>query len=66
MPAMTPMAIVLREDQSGDLSTTSDDRTVVRTFGNNTTDWLLGFPTSETVYQGHRAQSPGGPIHVLL
>ncbi|RIK57522.1 MAG: hypothetical protein DCC63_13640 [Nitrospira sp.] len=43
---------VLREDQSGDLSTTSDDRTVVRTFGNNTTDWLLGFPTSETVYQG--------------
>ena len=28
---------VLREDQSGDLSTTSDDRTVVRTFGNNTT-----------------------------
>jgi hypothetical protein len=33
MPPMTPTAIVLREDQSGDLSTTSDDRTVVRTFG---------------------------------
>ncbi len=40
---------VLREDQHGDLSTTSDDRTVVRTFANNTTEWLLGFPTSETV-----------------
>ncbi|HMZ56303.1 MAG TPA: SpvB/TcaC N-terminal domain-containing protein [Nitrospira sp.] len=43
---------VLREDQSGDLSTTADDRTVVRTFANNTTDWLIGFPISETVYQG--------------
>ncbi len=43
---------VLRENQQGDLSTTTDDRTVVRTFANNTTDWLLGFPTSETVYQG--------------
>ncbi|HMZ97187.1 MAG: FG-GAP-like repeat-containing protein [Nitrospira sp.] len=43
---------VLREDQYGDLATTADDRTVVRTFANNTTDWLLGFPTSETSYAG--------------
>ena len=43
---------VLREDQVGDISTTTDDRTLIRTFANNTADWLLGFPTSETVYEG--------------
>ncbi|HQR15828.1 MAG TPA: SpvB/TcaC N-terminal domain-containing protein [Nitrospira sp.] len=43
---------VLREDQMGDLSTTNDDRTVIRTFANNMTDWLIGFPTSETSYAG--------------
>lgn len=43
---------VTREDHHGDISTVSDDKTVVRTYGNNTTDWLLGFPTSEIVYAG--------------
>jgi len=43
---------VTREDQHGDLSTTADDRTVVRAFGLNTADWIVGLPTSETIYQG--------------
>jgi YD repeat-containing protein len=47
---------VTREDQYGDSTSnnavTSDDRTIVRTYANNTTPWLLGFPTSETIYQG--------------
>ena len=43
---------VTREDQHGDTGTTSDDRTVVRTYDPNTTDWILGLPTSETIYEG--------------
>ncbi len=43
---------VTREDQYGDLADTSDDRTVVHSFGLNTTAWIVGLPTSETIYQG--------------
>src|SRR3989441_764446 len=43
---------VTREDQYGDLSDTSDDRTVSRTFSPNTTAWIVGLPSSETIYQG--------------
>ena len=44
---------VTREDQYGDTSTSADDRTIVRAFdAPNTTDWLVRFPTSETIYQG--------------
>ncbi|MEW6246283.1 MAG: toxin TcdB middle/N-terminal domain-containing protein [Nitrospirota bacterium] len=43
---------VTQEDQHGDTSTTTDDRTIARTFGYNTTDWLVGFPTSETISAG--------------
>ena len=42
----------IREDHYGDLSTTADDKTIVRTFSPNTDRWLLAFPTSETVYEG--------------
>src|SRR3989442_1030026 len=43
---------VTREDQYGDLSDTSDDRTLSRTFSPNTTAWIVGLPSSETIYQG--------------
>ncbi len=43
---------ITREDQYGDTGTTSDDRTVVRTYDPNTTDWILSLPSTETVYQG--------------
>ena len=43
---------ITRADQYGDLNDTSDDLTVVRTFTLNTTDWIVGLPASETVYQG--------------
>ena len=51
-PNMTPTAMSCAEDQVGDISTTTDDRTLIRTFANNTADWLLGFLTSGTVYEG--------------
>ncbi len=43
---------VTEELQYGDTGDSSDDRTVVRTFTPNTTDWLLGLPSSETIYAG--------------
>jgi RHS repeat-associated protein len=43
---------VIREDQHGDTSDPSDDRTVVRTFSPNTTAWIVGLPAGETIYQG--------------
>ena len=43
---------ITREDQYGDLSDTTDDRTVVRAFSPNTTAWIVGLPSSETIYQG--------------
>ncbi len=53
---------VTREDHYGDNTAnnavTSDDRTLVRTYANNTTAWLLGFPTSETIYQGIGTTTP--------
>ena len=36
---------VIEEYQYGDVSESSDDRTVVRTFHPNTTDWLVSLPT---------------------
>ena len=41
-----------QESHYGDTGTTADDRTVIRTFAPNTTKWILGLPTSETVYEG--------------
>ena len=43
---------VTEELQYGDTGDSSDDRTVVRTFTPNTTDWLLSLPSSETIYAG--------------
>ncbi len=43
---------VIEEYQYGDVSESADDRTVVRTFAPNTTDWILGLPTQETLSQG--------------
>ena len=43
---------ITREDQYGDTSDSADDRTVVRTYNPNTTDWILSLPTSETIYEG--------------
>ncbi|MEX5213393.1 MAG: FG-GAP-like repeat-containing protein [Nitrospiraceae bacterium] len=44
---------VLEERHHGDTSDTADDRTIVRTFAPaNTAQWLIGFPTQESVWQG--------------
>lgn len=43
---------VLQEIEYADINTTVDDRTKVRTYAANTTDWILGLPTSEVIYQG--------------
>ncbi|MDP3092209.1 MAG: SpvB/TcaC N-terminal domain-containing protein [Nitrospira sp.] len=50
---------VIREDQHGDISVTTDDRTVVRTYSPNVAEeWILGLPTSEAIYEGI-GTSPG-------
>jgi YD repeat-containing protein len=41
-----------REDQYGDLSVATDDRTVTKSYSPNSTAWILGFPTRENIYQG--------------
>ena len=43
---------VTQEFQHGEVGDTTDDRTVVRTFNLNTTDWIVSLPTSEAIYQG--------------
>jgi RHS repeat-associated protein len=41
-----------REDQYGDLSVTTDDRTITKSYSTNITAWILGLPTREILYQG--------------
>jgi YD repeat-containing protein len=41
-----------RVDQYGDVADSTDDRTTTRSYSPNTTDWIIGLPASETVYQG--------------
>lgn len=43
---------VIEENQYGDLSSTLDDRTILRTFYPNTTKWIISLPTVEDNYQG--------------
>jgi RHS repeat-associated protein len=43
---------VVREDHQGDTSLTGDEKTIERTFANESTAWLIGFPTRETIYKG--------------
>ncbi len=43
---------VTQERQYGDTATTTDDRTVVRTFAANTTKWIVTLPTRETIRAG--------------
>ncbi|MDO8444570.1 MAG: toxin TcdB middle/N-terminal domain-containing protein [Deltaproteobacteria bacterium] len=43
---------ITTEYQYGDYSDSSDDRTITRSFGYNTTSWIVGLPTSEVVYEG--------------
>jgi len=43
---------VTQEVQRKDVAETTDDLTTVRTFSPNTTDWILGLPTSEINYAG--------------
>ena len=53
---------VTREDNYGDNTggniDTSDDRTIVRTYANNTAAWFVGFLTTETMYQGLATTTP--------
>jgi len=43
---------VVREDQYGDINDSTDDRTIVRAFLPNTSNWIVGLPASEDIYQG--------------
>lgn len=43
---------VVRESQYGDLSNSSDDRTVIRTFSFNTAKWIVGLPAKEEIFEG--------------
>jgi RHS repeat-associated protein len=43
---------VVEEDQYGDLSDPTDDRTIVRSFLPNTSNWIVGLPASEEIFQG--------------
>ncbi len=43
---------VIREDHQGDMGVVGDEKTIERAFANETTAWLIGFPTRETIYKG--------------
>ncbi|UVT16489.1 MAG: VCBS repeat-containing protein [Nitrospira sp.] len=43
---------VLREEHLGDAGVTGDEKTIDRAFANESTAWLIGFPTRETIYKG--------------
>ena len=43
---------VTQERQYGDTATTTDDRTVLRTYAANTTKWIVTLPTRETIRAG--------------
>ncbi|HEY6871380.1 MAG TPA: SpvB/TcaC N-terminal domain-containing protein [Geobacteraceae bacterium] len=44
---------VTEQDQYGDISDSTDDRTIVTTYNNYNTDkWIVGLPASENIYQG--------------
>ena len=43
---------ITREDKYGDLDDPNDDSTITRAYGYNTPSWIIGLPTSETLYQG--------------
>jgi len=49
---------IVREDQYWDVNDASDDRTVVRTYALNPTNWIVGLPASETIYQGIGTNAP--------
>ncbi|MBX3339700.1 MAG: VCBS repeat-containing protein [Nitrospira sp.] len=51
-PAYDDYGNVTVEYHHGDLTTTSDDRSIFRTFGINTPDWIVGLQTRESVYAG--------------
>src|SRR5579884_1007167 len=42
-----------QEYQKGDVLDQNDDRTILRTFTNNQTPWIVGLPLSETIYKGN-------------
>lgn len=52
---------VLREDQYGNVNTPSDsqvNRTIVRSYAQNSTPWIMGLLSSETTYQGIGTTTP--------
>ena len=49
---------VIKELQFGDIATRADDRFVVRTYSPNTSEWILGLPITEVIYQDFRAPTP--------
>ena len=47
---------VTQEVHYGDTATTTDDRTVVRTYAANTTEWIVSLPTQERLHAGSSAR----------
>ncbi len=43
---------VIREDQNGNLNDTSDDRTIIRAFTPNISNWIVSLPSSEEIFEG--------------
>lgn len=43
---------VTEEDRYGDVSNGTDDRTITRTYAYNPSQWIVGLPATENVYQG--------------
>lgn len=43
---------VTREEHQGDTGVTGDEKTIDRAFANESTTWLIGFITRETIYKG--------------
>ena len=48
---------VTREDDYGDVNDgDKDNRTILRSFANNATDWIIGLPTLVRTFQGTSLQ----------
>lgn len=58
---------VTREDRYGDVGNPANqflNMTIVRSFLPNTTDWIVGYPTSETIFQGIGTANSGTNLQV--
>jgi len=49
---------VILEDQWGNVSDGTDNRSVTRNYTQNTSDWIVGLPLRETIQQGLSTETP--------